>query len=79
MGQYSSAALTVCFEDTAVLYTISLLFWVSAGLRLLWNGAKSMAIPKLSHSYLSAMNVMKVVSGYVCLGIVCDVVCILCK
>ena len=56
LGQYNATGLTVCFEDTAVLWTVSLLFWVSAGLRLLWSSAE----PK--HP-LSRLSVVKVVSA----------------
>lgn len=58
LGQYNATGLTVCFEDTAVLWTVSLLFWVSAGLRLLWSSAE----PK---HFFSRLSVVKVVSACV--------------
>lgn len=58
LSQYNATGLTVCFEDTVVLWTVSLLFWASAGLRLFWNGAE----PK---HFLSRLSVVKVVSACV--------------
>ena len=54
---YDEVDLSLCFEDTAILYAICIIFWLLAALRFVFH-TKQPPLP------FSKLNITKIVSEY---------------